>query len=106
MNVTAIRGDSQTYDLDFVDANGDPIDLTDCDIWFTVEDLFEKRLGTGITSASPLTGVATVTVDPADTEDCPDYRVRYRYDAQLELIDGSIKTPIRGWFTVLPDVTT
>lgn len=106
MNLVVVRGDSQTFELTFTDDDGDPLDLTDGAVVMTVEELFTKSVGDGITVSAPLTGVATVAVAPADTADCPDYRQGYRYDVQVTLASGVVKTPIRGRFVVLPDVTT
>ena len=105
-NLIVVRGDSHTFTLTLTDTAGAPLDLTDADLTFTVKDMFAKTVGAGITVSAPLTGVATVEVDPADTEGAPDYRREYRYDTQVDLSDGTRVTPIRGKFIVLPDVTT
>ena len=104
--LTMMRGDSKTYTVTISDSAGDPYDLTGASVWFTVDDLFEKTLADGIAVTAPLTGVAVVTIDPEDTEDARDYRSSYRYDVQVKLADGTVKTPIRGLFVLTPDVTT
>lgn len=104
-DISMVRGDSVTLSLTLTDSVGAPYDLTAADITFTVDDLITKTVGAGITVADPLTGVAAIALDPADTEDCPDIRAAYRYDVQITLSSGSVKTPIRGLFVVLPDVT-
>lgn len=105
-DLSLIRGDSSELSLTLTDNAGDPYDLTDATVIMTVDDLFEKSIGSGITVDDPTSGVAAITVDPADTEDAPDARCAYRYDVQVTLSDGSIKTPVRGLFVVIPDVTT
>lgn len=106
-DLTMTRGDSREFSVTVSDAAGDPYDLTDATISFTVDDLFDaKTVGAGITVTAPETGVAVITIDPADTEDAPDRRTAYDYDVQIILADGRVKTPLRGLFIVLPDVTT
>lgn len=104
--ITVIRGDTRVLTLTLTDSAGDPFDLTGADVWFTAGDLIAKRLGDGITVTSPATGVATITLSAGDTDAAPDYRMAYRYDVQLKLADGTVVTPARGRFIVIPDVTT
>jgi hypothetical protein len=106
-DLTVIRGDTVTFELTITDSAGDPYDLTGAEVWFSVERLgISKTVGSGITVATPASGVATISLVTADTEDAPNLRVSYRYDVQLRLSDGSIKTPVRGQLIVIPDVTT
>lgn len=105
-DLAMIRGDTNEFELTLTDNAGDPFDLTDADITMTVGDLFTKTIGSGITVSAPLTGVASIVVGPEDTEGAPDVRVAYSYDVQVTLADGRIKTPVRGRFVVVPDVTT
>ena len=103
--ITMTRGDTRIFTVTMTDDAGDPYDLTSADVAFTVGGLFEKGVGDGITIADPETGVAVVTVDPADTNGAPDVRRAYRYDVQVTLSSGAVKTPLRGLFVVVPDVT-
>jgi hypothetical protein len=105
-NLTVVRGDTRELTVTISDAAGLAYDLTGADIWFTAGGLVAKRLGNGITAADPTTGVAVITINPADTSSAPPYRSTYPFDVQIKLVDGSIRTPIRGLFIVLPDVTT
>lgn len=102
--ITMTRGDTRTFTVTMSDNAGDPYDLTDAEVAFTVDDLFDKSVGDGIAVADPESGVAVITVTSADTEDASDYRRAYRYDVQVTLSDGSVKTPIRGLFVLTPDV--
>jgi hypothetical protein len=105
-DITMVRGDTREFSVTVTDSEGDPFDLTDATITLSVDELnIEKTVGAGITVADPLTGVASIVIDPDDTESAPDIRRAYRYDVQLVLEDGRVKTPIRGLFIVLPDVT-
>jgi hypothetical protein len=105
-NLTVIRGDSRELTVTVSDAAGLVYDLTGADIWFTAGTLVSKRLGDGIVCDDPETGVAVITIEPGDTSRAPSHRTAYLYDVQIKLVDGSIRTPIRGLFIVLPDVTT
>jgi hypothetical protein len=105
-DLSVIRGDSVTLTATLVDSLGAAYDLTGADLTFTVDGLFEKSLGAGITVADPLDGVAEIAVDPDDTDGAPNTRYAYRYDLQVTLADASVKTPLRGLFIVVPDVTT
>jgi hypothetical protein len=103
--VVMVRGDTRIFTIALTDAGGAAIDLTDTDVWFSVSGAFTKTLGDGVAITDPTSGIALVTVEPADTEAMRGRTVR-RFDVQLKLSDGSIRTPIRGRFVVLPDVTT
>jgi hypothetical protein len=105
-SLTVIRGDTRELTVTVSDAAGLAYDLTGADIWFTARGLVSKRLGDGITSAAPQTGVAVISISPADTSSAPPHRAAYPFDVQIKLADGSVRTPIRGLFIVLPDVTT
>lgn len=101
-NLTVIRGNDETIAIDLTGLPEGGI----IDVWMTVGNLFAKRLGDGITIDDAEDGTCTVTLTPADTDGAPASRVAYDYDVQVRLADGSVKTPIRGRFIVLPDVTT
>ena len=102
--ITMTRGDTRTLTLTLTNAEGDAYDLTGADVWFQAGDLVAKSLGDGITVSSPATGVASILISSADTEDAPDCRMAYPYNVQLELADGSTVTPVRGLLVIVPDV--
>jgi hypothetical protein len=104
--ITMMRGDTRSLTVTVLDDDGDPYDLTGVGVQFTVDALFDKSVGDGVAVATPASGVAVVTVNPVDTADAPDRRRAYRYDVQLTLADGSVRTPIHGLFVVRPDVAT
>jgi hypothetical protein len=104
-NLIMIRGDSNEYVLTLTDNAGTEYDLTGAAVSFIVGGLFTKTLGDGITVSDPTSGVAVIAVDPADTAGSPDQHTTYRYNVQITLADGRVKTPVRGLFIVLPDVT-
>ena len=107
VDYTLIRGDSRELDLDLTDPMTQmAYNLAGAGVIFTVDDsLFDaKTVGDGIT-VDESSGSVTVTLDPEDTVDAPDYRSRYRYDVQVTTAAGDVTTPQQGWITVLPDVT-
>lgn len=116
VDLTAIRGDSEEYDLTVTTPSGGTFDLTDCDLWFTVKKnasdpddwaLIRKTSasGGGITIADQNTdpGKATIYLGPSDTERIvPD---SYPYDVQLKDLPGFVTTLITGSITITADVT-
>lgn len=114
MNLEAKRGDLETYTLTLKDAAGAALNLTGASLWFTVKRgisdadaaaVFQKTIASGIVVAAPLTGVAVITVLPADTAALGDGPLTLLYDIQVKLADGTTKTPLSGEFRVTPDVT-
>ena len=99
------RGDTRTLTLTLTDSDAVPFDLTGATLRFTVGDLLEKATGDGIVVADPDSGVAVITINPADTEDASDWRRSYPYDIQVTFLDGTVITPILGRFVLRPDVT-
>lgn len=106
-NYTMTRGDTKVIE-EVLNLDGLPLDLLTAAITFTVGDLFSKTVDNGIELVPPDSGTdvgeVTITIDPADTVDCPDYRTVYHYDVQV-VDDGVVSTPLYGELTVLADVT-
>jgi hypothetical protein len=106
-NYVITRGDTKIIEETLMEG-GAPIVLTTAAVTFTVEDLFAKTLNAGVELVPPDSGTEpgeiSVTIDPADTADCPDWRSVYRYDVQV-VDDDVVTTPLSGHFIVLPDVT-
>ena len=115
-DITAIRGDNETYDLTIADALGNRVDLTSASLWFTVKArkadrdnamLIRKTVGSGITLAdqgSPTTkGMSTIAILPNDTAKllAPN---DYYYDVQLKVGD-TITTVVDGVFALEEDIT-
>lgn len=109
------RGDQQAFEVAFTDADGLAVDLTGVTLTFTA-----KRRPTdadvdaviSITStdggiavnANPATGLATLTLEPADTEDLTNLRSLY-WDIQLDDGAGDVRTPSSGRLAISSDVT-
>ena len=103
-DLAIIAGDTASFALTLVDEAGDPFDLTDCALYFTVGDYFTKTDADGITvNVDPTTGLATVTIAAADTADLPiNGRLATTYAVRVVLADDTVKTPLRGRFAILP----
>jgi hypothetical protein len=102
--LTVTAGDDRDLELTLVDGAGSPLDLTGASLWFTVEGLFQKTIGDGITVSVPIDGVAVISVSAADTSGVS-VRTARRYDVQVRTAAGKTKTPVKGTFVILPDVT-
>ena len=102
LDITMTRGDTRTFELPLLDENGTAYDFTGAEIAFKTA-LFTATVGDGI-AVDESSGDVTLTVSPTDTEDAPDVRMAYPYDVQVTLADGTVNTPQRGLFIVLPDV--
>lgn len=102
-HLSLVRGDSQTLSL--VLSNLPDGGLTDADITFTVESLFAKTIGDGITVDDADAGLVSISIDPDDTELSPDVRTVYSYDVEVVFASGAVNTPLIGVLVVNPDVT-
>lgn len=111
----AQRRDTEVFNITLADSAGDPLDLSTLDeIWFTVRYgyggalIVQKTMtGGGIAIVDANAGTATITLDPVDTDDLPDYALDCPYDVQIKVTAGGvIATPIRGRIRFAPDVTS
>ena len=108
------RGDSRSFALTLTDGAGAPLDLTDAALTFTAKRNLDdededavilKTDGAGIEVAvDPTDGLATLTIDPEDTEDLAHSIVLY-WDLQVEDAVGGVQTPLSGRLSVKADVT-
>lgn len=103
-----------------LDASGNPFNLGSAIVWFTVKPMESDRAddsdavialswvdggaSVGITVAVPTAGVAIMTVDPAITATLTPGR-QYRYDMQIEDINGDITRVDHGALRVSRDIT-
>lgn len=115
-DLTAIRGDTNEYDVTVTrkDDQGvdQPLNLTGATLKFTVKrslrdadtDLvLQKTVGAGITVTAPLTGECTLRLDPADTASLPAPR-SFHYDLELTETDGRVTTTALGLLRLSADV--
>jgi hypothetical protein len=113
MILTMVRGDTRTFTITVKNPDGSAYDLTSCFLWFSVRQyvgasgyVFQKTLGNGITVDDPLTGVATVTVDPTDTAGLPSVEQHLRWDVQIKTGALQIFTLNYGELIIAADITT
>lgn len=126
--LTMTRGDRATFDITLTDKDGDPLDLTDVHLTFTARravwtgaydsdnvwgvtksvETIEKTEVDGIeVNADPKTGLATLTLDPADTEDFTDDVITgpFDWDVEVRTDAGDVGTPLAGVLVIRPDIT-
>jgi hypothetical protein len=104
------RGDKREITLT-VTSNGSPLNLTGKRVLWAAkrstldaQALISKSSATsGITLTNPAGGIATVTLDPADTSGFPD-TVVLQWDAQVDDNPLNPQTVDSGTLTVYPDV--
>lgn len=113
-NIEIIRGDDKVWILTVTRKDtGAVVDITDCDLVFTVRDnpngtlLFQKTSdpASGIVLTDPTNGVAEITVDYDDTDGLTNEKAEYVYDVEITKSTGKIETVCKGKLTILPDVT-
>lgn len=107
------RGDTQSFAF-AVTRSGAVEDLAGSVLWFTVKTdqsvadddaLFQKSTTNGgIVVTDEPGGLATVTVDPEDTEDLAE-TATYQFDLQLKTSGGNIETVATGQITITADYT-
>ena len=100
-NIVVMRGDNRLLERT-LHWQGEPMDVTGSTVTLTVQDLFTKD--GDVVAGSGGGGEVEFAIEPADTEDAPDYRRTYHYDIQVD-DGGVITTPLYGDFIVVPDVT-
>lgn len=102
-------GDSFKMEFNLVDENNVPVPMLGTTIrWtLTVDEndfvaLLEKTIGNGVSFDVAKPGEIIVNLMPADTALLPprDYWQQIR----ITFPNGTVKTPHRGWLTVLPTV--
>lgn len=107
-NFIMCSGDTRTLTVTVNDrVTGDPIDLTGASIaWVLAKNNkstaeIEKSVGSGITVATPASGVFVVTINPADTTDLDGI---YYHEAQVTDASGRVVTVMRGRATIETDL--
>lgn len=109
------RGDTTEFTVTAVDADGAPLDLTGAVIWMTgkvtetdtdANAQFQHNSDTigGIALTDADSGIATITMEAADTEDLAGTTPLF-YDVQCVDALGGIQTLAKGILSVLVDVT-
>jgi hypothetical protein len=105
------RGDSAVFTVVLTDASGEPLDLAETELTFTVkrsafdaDALIQKTVGAGITVTDESAGVATITLEPGDTADIDVRGPSLRWDVQIDS-GGDIRTPLSGRLAIAADIT-
>jgi len=113
--LTMKRGDRAEFAITLTDVDtGLPLDLTTMTLRFTAkrratdldaDALIAKTEGAGITvDVDPSTGLATLEIEPEDTEDLTDLRSLY-WDVQVDNGAGDVRTPLSGLLAISADIT-
>lgn len=113
-NLEITRGDDKIWILTVSRKDtGAVVDITDCDLFFTVRDspdgtiLFQKTSdpAAGIVLTDPTHGVAEITVDYDDTDGLGNKKAEYIFDVEIIKSTGKIETVCKGKLTILQDIT-
>lgn len=108
------RGDTTFIDVTAIGTDGEPFNLNNCSMWFSLkrsladadEDaLVSKTLIDGILIVDAVEGLATVVIDPEDTEALGAPALGLYWDVQVKDASNSVYTIARGTMNVLADVT-
>jgi hypothetical protein len=106
--ISIVAGDDKTLTFTFVNSAGAVVDITGYTAFFTVKsspsDLDAAALiaKSWTSHTDPSNGVTSLALVPADTSALLG---NYYFDVQLKSGGGLIRTPIRGTFTVLANIT-
>lgn len=113
VNLSMTRGDTLQFTLT-VTQSGAAYNLTGCSIRMTAKydptdldasKVFVRTVGSGITVASPTTGIAAVALTAANTSSLPAAPVNLYYDIQVTDGSSNIFTVVSGTLQVLPDIS-
>jgi hypothetical protein len=110
--LTMTRGDSQTYTLTFKNSSGQPYNIKNWNVFFTVkadpclpdsEAALQKILTTFADTTSGTTGVAEINILPTDTADLA--AREYDFDIAVCTATSANYTVVKGKFNLEYDVT-
>lgn len=85
-DATFVQGDTQYFDVSVVDGSGNPVDLTNATIEYTLahkDTTISKSPDSGITVTDAVNGEFEILLDPADTSDIKGVGAH-----QVEITDG------------------
>lgn len=131
IDIAIRRGDDESFEIDLLNADEQPVDLANLTVWFTIKDYryayhgfvdmsdslayvqaWWSNDGTETVShlmsvrqgSSLVNGLLTVDLTPEHTSILP-IEENIVYDVQVKLPNGKIKTWLSGQVTVEYDVT-
>lgn len=105
-----IRGDTVILDLQLLDENNNPVDLSFAQVVFTAKSDINKPDSQAdiqvITThhISPSQGKTRIKIPPSQTNNLIPYQVYY-YDIQVSYSPDDIFTIYKGYFVCMPDIT-
>ena len=113
MKLEMYRGDGAVFDLECLQRDGSPLDISTGTLFFTAkstarytdaEAVFQKTTGDGIAITNGPLGLATVTLAASDTADAyaPQW---YKWDLQFVSSGGIPTTLLAGDLLLRPDIT-
>lgn len=111
MDIDAIRGDTNVYNITVIKANR-VVDVTGAKAWFTMKQSKKDADGDALLALDSEThptqvrlspGHVIVTLLPDDTKDIADNALNY--DAQIKEVTGDITTIAEGTCSFIKDVT-
>jgi len=108
-NLEIFRGDTKQYTLNFKDAVGVAIDITDWTVFFTVKkersdlDAAAKISKTVVLHTNAAEGTTRVNITAAEAATLEPGQ--YYYDIQVKKSDGSILTIISDMLVIKEDIT-
>lgn len=107
--IKIIRGDTRTITATFVDSDGEAIDLTGGEIFFTANSSNAPSDDTGAVIEkdvssfdAPTTGVQSITLTASDTNIAPGV---YYYDLQFVSSAGVVTSVAQDRLTITADIT-
>lgn len=111
VDICRVRGDTSPFTITITDGTA-PIDVTGFSFKLAVDpaqeptdalnNLFALEVGTGITLTTPASGIITVTLSLADSDQTPS---QYFYDLQWTDTSGFVRTIMRGGWEVQQDIS-
>ena len=103
-----VRGDDVTYNLQFKDSTGTPINITGWKVYFTIKLNIDDPDTAAVlkvdvtTHLDPVNGRTQIKLTNVQTDILEG---AYRYDLQVKKTDGTINTIMLDGMKVLADVT-
>ena len=107
-NFTTFRGDELSFKLNFNDTNGDAIDITGWEIFFTLKedkDDSDSEASYQKTIQAPSGSTSGSIIVSVPGEDLQEFVGPYYYDFQYIDLSGNVRTITSGSITFEKDVT-
>jgi len=108
VNLSEYRGDDIDYSFEFIDGDGNPVDITGWALFFTLKNNIDDDDNTAVLKVDvtghtdPVNGKTKITLPKEDTDGLAG---DYVYDFQYKDSSGKVKTIMSGEIEFLKDVT-